>query len=63
MSPSSGSSKFTIVSSSGELSLAQPLDYEDVKQYMITIEAHVSEIDIDIDTDIDTDIYQHTGSW
>ncbi|XP_011407489.2 PREDICTED: protocadherin Fat 4-like [Amphimedon queenslandica] len=40
VSPSSGSNKFSLVSSSGELSLAQTLDYEQVKQYLITIEAY-----------------------
>lgn len=42
VSPVSGQNKFSIISSSGQLSLSQSLDYEGVKEYQLTIEAYVS---------------------
>ena len=40
----SGTDKFFIYSSSGEIYLAQSLDYETVTQYTLTIEAQVNII-------------------
>lgn len=39
--PPSGNDKFIIYASSGEIYLAQSLDYESVKQYILTIQAKV----------------------